>query len=268
MPRGVRLWLRHPLQSLVWLRDSLRARAGGSAALEMRDDWRITCHPAAVEAFAFERDRPELRAELDSFIAECTAGMVLFDVGAHYGLFALAAMRWGGGTARVVAVDPSEAALAVFDANMRLAGVQSRVERLRAAIGDAEGETALLTGGPGAWHMMVEADPARPDATRAPMTTLDLLARRTGLTPTHLKIDVEGAEASVIAGAGGVLRGAKPLVFLELHGGILRRSGRSPAAVLDRLAAYGYTRLEIGGRPVAAGDAAAMDVARLVCRVL
>ena len=268
MPRSVRLWLRHPLQSFGWLRHSLKARAGSSARLRMRDDWEIACHPAAAEAFAFERDRPELRAELEGFIAECAPGMVLYDIGAHYGLFALAAMRWGGGTARVVAVDPSEAALQVFDENVRLAGAESRVTRWRTAIGASEGELALLTGGAGGWHMMVEADPARADATRVPVTTLEALARRAGVPPTHLKIDVEGAEDAVLEGGEALLRQARPLVFLELHGGILRRAGRSPRAVLERLASYGYGGFEMAGRAVTAEDAAAMDVARIVCRVL
>lgn len=268
VPRSVRLWVRHPFKSLGWMRDSFRARAGESASVRILDDWQITCHPAAVGPFTLERDRAELRAELDAFVASCAPGMVLYDIGTHYGLFTLAAMRWSGGTARVVAVDPSAAALEVFDANMRLAHVESHVERVRAAIGDTEGETALLTGGAGAWQMMVEADPARSDATRVPITTLDRLARRTGLTPTHVKIDVEGGEHAVVAGAERLLREARPIVFLELHGSILRRAGRSPTAVLDRLAEYGYGRLEIKGRPVTTADAAALDVARLVCRVL
>ena len=79
---------------------------------------------------------------------------------------------------------------------------------------------------------------------------------------------VEGAEDSVLAGGEALLRQARPLVFLELHGGILRRAGRSPQAVLERLATYGYRRLEIAGRAVTAEDASAMDVARIVCRVL
>ena len=55
-------------------------------------------------------------------------------------------------------------------------------------------------------------------------------------------------------------------MFLELHGGILRKSGREPLAVLERLQSYGYRRLEIAGRPVTPAEAAGLDVARIVCR--
>jgi FkbM family methyltransferase len=232
----------------------------------MRSDWELRCHPAAVEAFAFERDQPELREELDGFIAACGEGMVLFDIGAHYGLFGLTALRWSGGTARVVAVDPSAPALDVFDENMRLAGAGSRVQRVRAALADAEGEGALLAGGAAAWNMMIQPDTPRGDAIKVPMITLDGLAARTGIVPTHVKIDVEGGEDAVLAGARGVLTAHHPIVFLELHGGMLRKSGRSPVAVIDRLRSYGYRSFTIGGRQVAPEAAATKDVARIVCR--
>lgn len=266
VPRGLRLWVRHPVQSSRWLWHAASARAGGAATLRMRDDWVISCHPAAVEAFAFERDQPELRAELDGFVAACRDGMTLVDVGAHFGLFTLAALRWGGAAARAIAVDPSTAALAVFDENVRLAGAGARVERHCAAIGAEEGQTSLLTGGAGGWHMMVAAGAPRPDAVRVPMLTLDGLVRSSGIVPTHVKIDVEGEEDAVLRGGEDVFRRQTPVLFLELHGGILRRSGRDPLAVLERLGAYGYGRLEIAGRPIDPPAAASMDVARIICR--
>jgi len=266
VPRGLRLWLRHPVQSSRWLWHGVSARAGGAATLRMRDDWEVVCHPAAVEAFAFERDQPDLRAELDGFVAACRAGMTFFDIGAHFGLFTLAALEWGGAGATVVAVDPSDAALAVFDENMRLADAGARVARHRAAIGAEEGQMSLLTGGAGAWHMMVAAATPRHDAVTVPMMTLDGLARRSGVVPTHVKIDVEGEEDAVLRGGEDLLRRHAPVVFLELHGGILRKSGRDPAAVLERLRALGYRRLEIAGRAIDPAAAGAMDVARIICR--
>jgi FkbM family methyltransferase len=181
-------------------------------------------------------------------------------------LFGLAALRWSGGTARVIAVDPSASALEVFDENMRLAGAGSRVVRFCAALADAEGEASLLTGGAGAWHMMMKPDTPRSDAVQVPMMTLDGLVARTGVVPTHVKIDVEGEEDSVLSGARGVLPDHHPIVFLELHAGMLRRSGRSPVAVLDRLRSYGYRSFTIGGREVASEAAATLEVARIICR--
>jgi FkbM family methyltransferase len=266
VPRGLRLWLRHPVQSSRWLWHAVRARAGGAVTLRMRADWDVRCHPAAVQAFEAERDQPDLRAELGAFVDLCRAGMILFDIGAHYGLFTLAAIHWGGAAARVVAVDPSAAALTVFDANMRLAGAGARVQRFGVAAGAEEGKTELLTGGAGAWQMMVPPDGPRRDAVAVPMVTLDALSARTGLVPTHVKIDVEGEEDAVLRGGERLLRRHAPIVFLELHAGILRRSARSPEQVVERLAQFGYRRFEIDGRAVTAPEAAALEVARIVCR--
>jgi hypothetical protein len=114
--------------------------------------------------------------------------------------------------------------------------------------------------------MMVAADAPRHDAVTVPLMTLDGLVRRSGVTPTHVKIDVEGDEDAVLRGGEDLLRRQAPIVFLELHGGILRRSGRDPLAVLARLESYGYRRLEVAGGPIAPSEAAGLDVARIVCR--
>ena len=232
----------------------------------MRDDWVVACHPAAVQAFTFERDQLELRAELDGFLSACREGMVLFDIGAHFGLFPLAALHATGGRARAIAVDPSAAALTVFDANMRLANAGSRVARFQAAIADRDGVMPLLSGGAGSWQMMVTPDAPRADAVDVAVMTLATLVERTGLVPTHVKIDVEGEEDAVLRGGDAILRRNRPIVFLELHGGILRRRGRAPRAVLERLYDAGYRSFTIAGREVSFDEAAAMDVARVICR--
>jgi FkbM family methyltransferase len=266
VPRGARLWARHPVLSARSAWHAAAARAGRAARVSMTGDWDIVCHPAAVQPFEFERQLPELRAELAGFIAACTPGMVFFDIGAHYGLFTLAALRYGGPRARVAALDPSADALAVFDANMRLARAGDRVWRRCAAAGAHDGEIALLTSGAAGWHMMTAPGQPRPDAVTVPCVTLDRLAETSGLAPTHVKIDVEGEEESVLRGGEALLSRARPILFLELHGDILRASSRSPRAVLDRVVSLGYTRFHAEGREIPLDEAAAREVARIICR--
>ena len=232
----------------------------------MRQGWTIRCHPGASQAFAFERDEPALRAELEGFLGACAPGMTLFDIGSHYGLFALAALHACGGSATVIAADPSASAMRVFDANMRFAEAGGRVSRRLAAITDHDGELPMLEGGAGAWHMMTTPVEPRPDARRLPALTLTTLSAQTGLIPTHVKIDVEGEEDAVLRGGAALLSAHHPVVFLELHGAILRRAGRSPGAVLERLVSLGYRTFAIAGASVDASTAAALDVARLICR--
>ena len=65
------------------------------------------CHPVSLSALVGHTDSEETRLEMDGFIRRCTPGMVLVDVGDHYGMFTLTALHYGGASARVVAVDPS-----------------------------------------------------------------------------------------------------------------------------------------------------------------
>ena len=74
----------------------------------VREGWTVRCHPISARQFALFRTDDALRQELTSFVAHCRPGMRLLDVGASHGLFSLAALHFGGQTARVVAVDPSE----------------------------------------------------------------------------------------------------------------------------------------------------------------
>ena len=78
----------------------------------MRPGWLITCHPAAYRcAYHLQINDPEQVLEFDNFIDNSFQGMVLFDVGAHFGLFSLAALHYGGPGSRAIAVDPSPIAV-------------------------------------------------------------------------------------------------------------------------------------------------------------
>lgn len=65
--------------------------------------------------------------------------------------------------------------------------------------------------------------------------------------PTFLKIDVEGFEPNVIAGAMKMLRRAKPMVLVEVYGTMLARYGFTSNDVIRPLVDLGYSyRVAIG----------------------
>lgn len=53
--------------------------------------------------------------------------------------------------------------------------------------------------------------------THLPAITLDEYAEKVGRAPDVITIDVEGAEGLVLTGAVGLLRTARPLVFVAIH---------------------------------------------------
>jgi hypothetical protein len=71
--------------------------------------------------------------------------------------------------------------------------------------------------------------------------SLDKLAEELKLSPTHIKIDVEGDEAAVLRGGKQLLSQVPaPTLFIELHNTIVRERGQNPADTLLTLRAYGY----------------------------
>jgi hypothetical protein len=74
------------------------------------------------------------------------------------------------------------------------------------------------------------------------LTTIDdLLAERDWPEVSFIKIEVQGAEARVLAGASRALEQFRPVLFLEVDDQSLKRFGSSAAEVLDRVIKAGYT---------------------------
>jgi hypothetical protein len=79
-----------------------------------------------------------------------------------------------------------------------------------------------------------------------PVARLDSVwaARSSSSTPSFVKIDVEGAEALVLAGAARLLDAHHPIVLMEVHNAAAGR------AAIAQLTAAGYRcwRIDAGGR--------------------
>jgi FkbM family methyltransferase len=269
VPRGVRNWLRSPAGTLRWLRDGGLDAARGPVTVEVRPGWRLVCPRAAWRlAYGAHVGDPEQTAELDAFVATCRGPVLLFDVGAHFGLFSFAALHYGGPGSRAVAVEPSPLAVRMARRVARRNALADRLDIVVAAAGACEGGLMLVDAGVQAAGYYVPADRGHPAGERSPVraVTVDALARRFGV-PTHLKIDVEGMEEDVLRGARGVLAGpAAPILLLELHHGLVRGRGGDPAGVLDLLAGLGFVVSDPAGRVIGCEALLGRDLARVVAR--
>ena len=77
----------------------------------------------------------------------CTPGMVLFDLGAHFGLFSLAALHYGGANAQAVAIDASPVAERLIRIQAALNGVAERVTVIRACVCEHSGVRDMVAVG-------------------------------------------------------------------------------------------------------------------------
>lgn len=242
VPRGLRNWMRDPRQSFEWAADCTAFALGRTVAAEILPGWTVRAHPlAARRAYVAHHADPAQRLEIEAFVRMCRPGMQLFDIGAHFGVFSLAALHFGGPDSAAVAVDPSPTAARMLRWQARLNGLEHRLQVVEACAGDVAGSTGMLdTGVIGAGYYVPSDGREESDLATVQTVTIDQLARRTGIVPTHLKVDVEGAELDVLRGARDVFSQRRPLVSLELHNAILRRAGRDPRSVVSCLEGYGY----------------------------
>ena len=169
---------------------------------------------------------------------------VLADVGANVGMYSVWAAAQRG--ARVYAFEPESQNYALLNRNIALNGLQDRVRAFCLALSDRPGVSALhvsdLAAG-GSLHSYGEAV----DFRLAPMqaafaqgcvaATLDALVAEGAVEPpTHLKIDVDGLEHRVFAGARATIRDRRlRLVQVEIN-----RNLAEHRAIVEALAAEGW----------------------------
>lgn len=243
VPRPLRNWARSPRKSASWIWDEVAFRIGRKKRISMPKGLSLKCPPRAYSVFLDAQiNDPEQADEFKQFLSHCRRGMVLFDVGCHFGIFSLATSHLGG---IALAVDPSTIATRMVKRLMQLNEECRNINILRAAVSDKSGSIGLLDSGVFS-DGYFRFEEGRNDATEVSAVTIDELVPKYG-PPTHLKIDVEGHELEALRGARSTLETHKPLVFLELHSEMIRDKGKNPDEVLDELRYHGYTLFELSG---------------------
>lgn len=179
-------------------------------------------------------------------------GDVSIDVGAHVGFHALVAARCVGPTGQVIAVEPQPYNADRVLTNSALNGLENIVVVVAAA-GAAPGSIELNNQKPSdkarltALGAGVSDLPAR---FEVPLITLDQLAQRRGLTGVRLlKIDVEGYEAEVLAGAAQMLRVTDHVIFEWLPDSDPAERSR----IVEALSGAGFALRQVDGTPWAPG---------------
>jgi FkbM family methyltransferase len=194
----------------------------------------------AALATALSTSDVALQRAIDLLVRE---KMVVFDVGAGYGLLSLvAARRCPQG--RVIAFEP----VPDYGALLERSAAKNELHHLqleKVALADRHGSSRLqLSRLPGHSRLETAGLPPEPSGfLPVTMRTVDqVVSKNDAPPPDLLVVDVEGAEAAVLRGAAHVLRAARPVVVLSLHG-----TGAAIAKLLD---SFGLDAFALG-----AGDA-------------
>jgi FkbM family methyltransferase len=178
-----------------------------------------------------------MEGRYDSFIYDTIArlvpiqGATVWDVGAHIGYHSLALAALVGPSGHVVAFEPNPYNIKRLHEHLeRNADLRERIILMPCALGDADGQEDFLSspevddGRSSGSHLSQASAPEGQQAyqsfsqTRVPVVMADTLLRNDRVPgPSIIKIDVEGAEALVLAGAHELLGGLRPLLLIEVH---------------------------------------------------
>jgi FkbM family methyltransferase len=160
-------------------------------------------------------------------------GMTFVDVGANVGYYtALAASLVTGSGGRVIAFEPSPYAFGRLRSMVLDNGLEL-VTAIHAGLGEVAGRLNLYLGIGSHNHAPTMIPHENSEATDVRVTTLDEEAERLGIERIDMiKIDVEGYEPKVLAGAQRLLREGRIRAMLcEFNEHWLSRAGSSPQAL-------------------------------------
>lgn len=151
-------------------------------------------------------------------------GSIVFDVGASFGVITLLLSKTVGPDGHVYSFEAHEEALNMARHLVALNGSSSRVTFVQGFVGDSPWETIRFFKVKGLASVASTANPEilkfHPDAQPAevPVIKLGAFCEAYNTYPDCIKIDVEGAEYSVLSSLGDTLERLQPDLVIETHG--------------------------------------------------
>lgn len=202
--------------------------------------------PSGTDIYLTGGKSHDSEIRLASFIINhLQPGDDFLDIGAHYGYFSRLAAHIIKENGKIVAVEPASETFGILSKN----AAGKNIETLNMAVAEAEKvihfyEFSNLQSEYNAMDVAQFENEqwfkdAPPKRIEIPATTIDLIIRqRAGFQPNIVKIDVEGAEFSVLSGGLDFLRNNNPFIVLEFLDATRQNEQHKKAAQL--LTTLGY----------------------------
>ncbi len=169
----------------------------------------------------------------------------VIDVGANLGLFSVLSAAIVGSEGGVLAIEPVPKMVSCLQGNIRRNGLNNVIV-FDGVASDTLDECTIHTA-EGAEEYSSIKKIAHPHGQRdnerivkVKSSTLDTLVTTHNLSPSVVKVDVEGAEGLVFSGAHVVLDRFRPIVLSELDDRLLSGFGWHSGRVVEFLSGHGY----------------------------
>jgi FkbM family methyltransferase len=164
-------------------------------------------------------------------------GDVFYDIGANVGFYTLLASFSVGTSGKVFSFEPLPRNAGLLRRHLALNAIKN-AQVFEAAVADVDGISRFSQS-----HNNSEGRLAESGEMSVKVIALDSLLDSMP-RPTHIKIDIEGAELRALQGAEKTFRLAKPVLFLATHGKEVHEG------CCTLLNTWGYTLTSIDGQPV------------------
>jgi FkbM family methyltransferase len=164
----------------------------------------------------FERLIGDFEPSKNNFIrSNLYEGVTFIDLGVNKGDYALLAASLVGPTGRVVAIEPEPENCSWIRRSIEANGF-TNIELHEAAAADSEGVSRLFLGKKSGWHSLNQGAGTSGNTIDVKTIMLDNIGDGE-LIPQLIKIDVEGAEHQVLAGAAALVDRCRPIFVLDIH---------------------------------------------------
>src|SRR2546426_7621025 len=162
----------------------------------------------------------------DFIRAHCKSGATLIDIGAHFGIFTISALRKVGPSGKVISFEPCAATRSVLSRTLELNGFSDIPEIRDEAVSNATGESTFFSStiaGDAANSLIGNTQ----HPTKSGVRTVCLDDVHFSGRVDAIKIDAEGAELQILDGSRALMMKHRPAVLLSVHPMQIGRSGKS-----------------------------------------
>ena len=239
---GPRLLVRHLAKSAIWLTGRMtNVRSFNGVSLQVP--------PKAAAHIPPFIDMPYDPLEWEAIKLAVRAGDSCLDVGANIGVMTVLMSRLAGPTGHVIAAEPQPSVFGILVDLLERNGCHNATP-LQALLMDRCGAAELHVSqatplGVGSSAVMQENDSTA--SIRVAAVTIDALYDgQRGVD--YIKIDAEGAERLILAGARSTLAQYQPVVQVEVHGQYMEEPAETISALFAGMAELGYRSMNLASR--------------------
>ena len=175
--------------------------------------YRIRVSPAENLAYLLGTHEPHLQKIIRQYVE---SGDTVYDIGANVGYVSLSFAKWVGPRGRVIAFEPVPSNVNSLRENIKINRLDN-IQLLDLAASDRCGEAVIriaenLSTASMVWH---RHDPLSVELAIKTVSIDELVDSGSLDSPTFVKIDVEGAEGSVLTGMRRTVAACRPVLFIE-----------------------------------------------------